>query len=46
MDTHIATIIGAVVMFIVKGILGEGKLNTVISIVVGVIVAFILAFVL
>ena len=45
MNHHIATIIGAIVMIIVKALLGEGKLNTVISIVAGVIVAFILAFV-
>lgn len=44
MDRHIAVIIGGIVMFFTKSVLGEGKLNTFISIVVGVIVAGILYF--
>lgn len=44
MDKHIAIVIGGIVMYFTKSFLGEGKLNTLISIVVGIIVAFILYF--
>lgn len=44
MQRFIAVVVGMIVMYALKSFLGEGKLNTLISIVAGVIVAFILYF--
>lgn len=46
MEKHLAVVVGGIVVIVLRGILGEGKMNTVISIIVGIIVAFILYFIL
>ncbi|MBO6110948.1 MAG: hypothetical protein J6P12_08845 [Methanobrevibacter sp.] len=46
MEKHFAILVGGIAVIIVRSLLGEGKMNTVLSIIVGVIVAFILFFIL
>lgn len=46
MEKHLAVIVGGIVVIVVRSILGEGKMNMVLSIIIGIIVAFILYFIL
>ena len=46
MEKHFAIVVGGIVVILVRSLLGEGKMNMVLSIIVGMIVAFILFFIL
>ena len=44
MENHLAIIIALIVIYFSKALLGEGKVNTAISVVIGICVGLVLRF--
>ena len=44
MENHFAVIISLIMIYVIKAILGEGKVNTAISVVLGIAIGLILRF--
>ena len=45
MEKHFAIVVGGIVVILVRSLLGEGKMNIVLSIIIGMIVGSILFFI-